>query len=128
MSGQVSTEINGKKLFMVFNLKMLTRLGKFLGMGTLEEVTDALGKLSMLEKGTSIESIELMWAVVYHAVVCVPGQENAVTLEEIESLNLADLTVIAQGMTAGLVDSFPQDVPGEPEEEAENVEPTEKKS
>lgn len=128
MNSQVSTKINEKQLNMVFNMRMLTRLGRFLKLQTLEEVTSELNKLSTLDSGASLEAIELLWAVIYHAVVCVPGQEESITMLEVESLALADLTVIARDMSAGLVESFPQHVPGDDDqEEVADEQPAEEK-
>lgn len=124
---QVSVTLNGKALQLVFNIKMLTRLGRALGLNTLEEVTLKLNVLSTLEQGASIEAIELLWLLIYHAVTSVPGQENAITMEEVENLNQADLTGIGGALTAGLAQAFPPENP-EAVETTEETATQEKKS
>lgn len=125
---QVTVEINGKKLSMVFGMKMLTSVGEHLGLETIEEVLEKVNSLAALDGKAPIQIklVKFLWVIIYKAIVCVPGQEDSVTISEIENLQMSDLTAVAGRMSAGLAQSFPHDV--SQDDQAEDAPVEEKKS
>lgn len=119
---QVSVTINGKDLQMVFNLRTLRAVGRAMQLPTLEEVSGKIALLATLQENTSFDILEFLWMLIYQAVVIVEGQEKAITLREIEDLNIADLQLIAEQMAVGIQSAFPAAAQDHDQEETQTAE------